>query len=231
MAEMVIIELSKSINKILLKAFNIQSNTASLVKAGGEGMTRPKSYIQLEFTEESSAQLRGHQSVRTTFKLSERSITALSVLAGQLGIKQKSLFDHLVEDVQALKTIAKEFETFPIAGQRVAKTYVISRKTLDNLERVSAKYNTPRDALVEFSIERILPLIEQEKEKYGRRMKIARQLGQLASGARELLQQAIEELGEDDQLVQELVSVARSAMAARQRVDACLQKAKGIEDF
>jgi len=194
-------------------------------------MTRPKSYIQLEFTEESSAQLRGHQSVRTTFKLSERSITALSVLAGQLGIKQKSLFDHLVEDVQALKTIAKEFETFPVEGQRVAKTYVISRKTLDNLERVSAKYNTPRDALVEFSIERILPLIEQEKEKYGRRMKIARQLGQLASGARELLQQAIEELGEDDQLVQELVSVARSAMAARQRVDACLQKAKGIEDF
>jgi len=194
-------------------------------------MTRPKSFIHLEFTEESSARLRGHQSVRTTFKLSERSITALSVLAGQLGIKQKSLFDHLVEDVQALKTIAREFETFPDEGQRVAKTYVISRKTLENLERVSAKYNTPRDALVEFSIERILPLIEQEKEKYARRMKIARQLGELAVNSRELLQVAIEELGEDDQLVQELVSVARSAMAARQRVDAYLQKAKGIEDF
>jgi len=194
-------------------------------------MTRSKSFIHLEFTEESSARLRGHQSVRTTFKLSERSITALSVLAGQLGIKQKSLFDHLVEDVQALKTIAREFETFPDEGQRVAKTYVISRKTLENLERVSAKYNTPRDALVEFSIERILPLIEQEKEKYARRMKIARQLGELAANSRELLQVAIEELGEDDQLVQELVSVARSAMAARQRVDAYLQKAKGIEDF
>lgn len=194
-------------------------------------MTQPKSFIHLEFTEESSARLRGHQSVRTTFKLSERAITALSVLAGQLGIKQKSLFDHLVEDVQALKTIAREFETFPSEGQRVAKTYVISRKTLDNLEKVSAKYNTPRDALVEFSIERILPLIEQEKEKYARRMKVARQLGELAVGARDLLQLAIEELGEDDQLVQELVSVARTAMAARQRVDAYLQKAKGIEDF
>ncbi|SHO49786.1 hypothetical protein [Desulfopila aestuarii] len=194
-------------------------------------MTRPKSFIHLEFTEESSARLRGHQSVRTTFKLSERSINALSVLAGQLGIKQKSLFDHLVEDVQALKTIAREFETFPGDGQRVAKTYVISRKTLENLEKVSTKYNTPRDALVEFSIERILPLIEQEKEKYARRMKIARQLGELAVESRQLLQEAIEELGEDDHLVQELVSVARSTMAARQRVDAYLHKAKGIEDF
>ena len=194
-------------------------------------MTRPKSFIHLEFTEESSARLRGHQSVRTTFKLSERSINALSVLAGQLGIKQKSLFDHLVEDVQALKTIAREFETFPGDGQRVAKTYVISRKTLENLEKVSTKYNTPRDALVEFSIERILPLIEQEKEKYARRMKIARQLGELAVESRQLLQEAIEELGEDDQLVQELVSVARSTMAAHQRVDAYLHKAKGIEDF
>jgi len=194
-------------------------------------MTRPKSFLHLEFTEESSAQLRGHQSVRTTFKLSERSIAALSVLAGQLGIKQKSLFDHLVEDVQVLKTIAREFETFPDEGQRIAKTYVISRKTLDNLEKVSAKYNTPRDALVEFSIERILPLIEQEKEKYARRMKIARQLHELAASSRDLLEQAIGELGEEDQLVQELVSVARSALSARQRVDAYLRKAKGIEDF
>ena len=194
-------------------------------------MTGPKPFFHFEFTEESSAQLRGHQSVRTTFKLSERSIAALSVLAGQLGIKQKSLFDHLVEDVQVLKTIAREFETFPDDGQRIAKTYVISRKTLDNLEKISAKYNTPRDALVEFSIERILPLIEQEKEKYARRVKIANQLRELATSSRELLEQAIGELGENDQLVQELVPVTRSAFSARQRVDAYLRKAKGIEDF
>jgi len=58
-----------------------------------------KSLIQLEITEETSADLRGRQSVRTTFKLSERSIDALSILAGQLGIKQKSLFDHLIDIV------------------------------------------------------------------------------------------------------------------------------------
>lgn len=194
-------------------------------------MTRPKSFIHLQFTEESTAQLRGHQSVRTTFKLSERSITALSVLAGQLGIKQKSLFDHLVEDVQALKTIAKEFETFPEDGQRVAKTYVISRKTLENLEKVSTKYNTPRDALVEFSIERILPLIEQEKEKYARRMKVAEQLAELAENSSKLLKEALDQLGEDDPLVHEVLAVARTTMSARQRVYTYLDKAKRIEEF
>ena len=115
--------------------------------------------IYLELSGESTARLRGHQSVRTTFKLSERSISALSILAGQLGIKQKSLFDHLVEDVKVLQAIAREVDTFPEHRPRVAKTYVISRRTLENLETVSSKFNTPRDALVEFSIERTLPLI------------------------------------------------------------------------
>jgi len=194
-------------------------------------MVRSKKFIQLQFTEESTARLRGHQSVRTTFKLSERSINALSVLAGQLGIKQKSLFDHLVEDVQALKTIAREFESFPEERQPVAKTYVISRKTLQNLEQVSTKYNTPRDALVEFSIERILPLIEQEKDKYIRRTKIAEKLGKLTEHSAELLQDAVTELGEDDPLVQEIAAITRAAVSARQRIDSYLEKTKRIEEF
>ncbi|MFV0437827.1 MAG: hypothetical protein ACK5PS_10615 [Desulfopila sp.] len=194
-------------------------------------MARPKSLIRLQFTEESTARLRGHQSVRTTFKLSERSINALSVLAGQLGIKQKSLFDHLVEDVQALKTIAREFEAFPDEGQRIAKTYVISRKTLQNLEQVSTTYNTPRDALVEFSIERILPLIEQEKDRHFRRTRVGEKLAQLSEQSGALLQQAIDELGEEDPLVQEVAALTRVAVNARQRVDAYLEKARKIEDF
>jgi hypothetical protein len=105
--------------------------------------------VSWEYTEETTASLRGRQSVRTTFKLSERAIDALSLLAGQLGIKQKSLFDHLIEDVQVLSKIAQEFEDFSTRSSRIAKTYVISRRTLDNLEKISSQYNTPRDALVE----------------------------------------------------------------------------------
>ena len=42
-----------------------------------------------------TSDLRGRQSVRATFKLSEGCIEAISIVAAHLGIKQKSLFDHL----------------------------------------------------------------------------------------------------------------------------------------
>ena len=50
----------------------------------------------------STEDLRGKQSVRATFKLSPRAISAISVMALHLGIKQKSLFDHLMDDEAAL---------------------------------------------------------------------------------------------------------------------------------
>ena len=54
--------------------------------------------------------LRGRQSVRATFKLSAKAIEAISIVAVHLGIKQKSLFDHLIEDVHSLKLISLEVE-------------------------------------------------------------------------------------------------------------------------
>ena len=127
-----------------------------------------------------TADLRGRQSVRTTFKLTPRCIDALSVLAGQLGIKQKSLFDHIIDDAQALTSIAEEVENeLQLSSARVPKTYVVSRKTLEILDRVSRKYQAPRDALVEFSIERIMPLIEEEKKKHDRRKQLIEGLEEL----------------------------------------------------
>jgi hypothetical protein len=40
----------------------------------------------------STKDLRGRQSVRATFRLSESCIEAISILSTQLGIKQKSVF-------------------------------------------------------------------------------------------------------------------------------------------
>ena len=98
---------------------------------------RNEPVLSIEFSSQSTQELLGRQSVRTTFKLSERSIDALSILANQLGIKQKSLFDHLIDDDSALRVVAKEAEQYEAPEQRVPKTYVISRRTLKNLEKVS----------------------------------------------------------------------------------------------
>ena len=71
---------------------------------------KKKSVEFVMLSETYSADLRGRQSVRTTFKLTPRSIDALSLLAGQLGIKQKSIFDHLVDDTRALQALARDLE-------------------------------------------------------------------------------------------------------------------------
>lgn len=188
-------------------------------------------FIHLEYSEEFTADLRGRQSVRTTFKLSERSIDALSILAGQLGIKQKSLFDHLIEDTQALKTIAGEVEDFNRRTQRVAKTYVVSRKTLENLERVSVQYNTPRDALVEYSIERILPLLVREKERHGKRKILLEELHQYLHRGSGLLDRAERELGPDDPVFLEILNMMRVVNTCCQEVEQSVTKGNKIEKF
>ncbi len=82
----------------------------------------------------SSSVLRGKQSVRATFKISRQSITAMKVVSIHLGIKQKSLFDHLMSDLEGLSNIASEVDPSNIEKENcVQKTYVISRETLDLL--------------------------------------------------------------------------------------------------
>jgi hypothetical protein len=188
-------------------------------------------FFHLQYSEETTADLRGRQSVRTTFKLSERSIDALSILAGQLGIKQKSLFDHLIEDTRALQMIASEFARVGQAAQRVAKTYVVSRKTLENLEKVSEQYNTPRDALVEYSIERILPLLIREKEKHRKRKMLMEELRDYQTRGAELLVKAESDLGEDDPIFVEILNMVRSVNNCYHELELSVAKGNKIENF
>lgn len=181
---------------------------------------------------EYSADLRERQSVRTTFKLTPRSIAALSLLAAQLGIKQKSLFDHLVDDVQSLKAIAEELDGEAAKRlERVPKTYVISRKSLETLERVSKQYRAPRDALVEFSIERIMPLLREEQHKHERRKALVPALERLRELGRELLEQAERELDRDDPALQHIHLVCRAVEQGKAELEAIVTKGDRLDDF
>lgn len=192
---------------------------------------RKTSIISIELTTDSAQELLGRQSVRTTFKLSERSIDALSILAGQLGIKQKSLFDHLIDDVSILKHIAEESDQYDPPKQRVAKTYVISRKTLQNLEMISSRYQTPRDALVELSIERIIPLIGQEKKKHEHRKMILEKLKNMAEDGAAIFKMAHDVLDEDDPVYRRIYQTLRTVRACLDEVENCVDRGRKIEDF
>ncbi len=189
------------------------------------------SVVSVEYSSESTRDLLGRQSVRTTFKLTERSIDALSVLASQLGIKQKSLFDHLIDDDSALRLIAKESESYQTPPQRIAKTYVISRRTLQNLERVSSRYQAPRDALVELSIERILPLISEEKEKHEKRKELLHKVGRFAADGEELFAIAGETLDQDDPVYRKISQMIKAVRGCFEEIEDCVERGRKIEDF
>ena len=179
-----------------------------------------------------SADLRGRQSVRTTFKLTPRSIDALSLLAGQLGIKQKSIFDHLVDDTRTLQALAREIEQREMLEEnRIPKTYVISRKTLESLDQVSKRFQTPRDALVEFSIERILPLIQEEKEKHNNRKKLVKQIDTLLADSRELLEEADKILERDDPVFEQIFQIVRSVESGHEEISRVIDRGQKLEEF
>lgn len=178
-----------------------------------------------------SADLRGRQSVRTTFKLSPRCIDALSLLAAQLGIKQKSLFDHLIDDTQTLKAIARDFESPEMRTNRVPKTYVISRRTLESLDQISRHYQTPRDILVEFSIERIMPLIQEERKKHENRKKLMNSLDELLENSRSLLQKADKALDRDDPVLDKVFQICRTINQGCAEINTIVEKGQKLEEF
>ena len=180
----------------------------------------------------SSADLRGRQSVRATFKLSPRAIDVLSIVATHLGIKQKSLFDHLIEDAQSLSMIANEieYEAFGTLN-RIQKTFVVSRRTLSSLEETSRKFNTPRDALVEYSIQRLLPVIARERERHRRRKAILKEINAHLSHGMKILQKAQVQLGEEDPVFTWFEAAMHSLVNAQNHIEHYVEKGSVIEDF
>ena len=180
----------------------------------------------------SSSGLRGRQSVRATFKLSSGCIEAISIVAAQLGIKQKSLFDHLAQDSESLNAIAREVQNARVrSANRVQKTYVISRKSLSLLDEISQAFNAPRDALVEYSVRRLLPVIDNEQKKYERRKAAFAAIQRHFSQGRRLMENMIDELGQDDPVADKLVSVMETYAGAVNSIGTFLERTSGIEDF
>ena len=180
----------------------------------------------------SSADLRGRQSVRATFKLSARAIDVLSIVARQLGIKQKSLFDHLIEDVRSLNVIANEIEDEAFGAlDRVQKTFVVSRRTLSCLEQTSRQFNAPRDALVEYSIQRLLPVIAKEREKHLKRKAILNDINAHLAQGLKILQKAQSLLGEDDPVYDRFETAMHSLVNSQSHIENYVKKGSVIEDF
>ena len=176
--------------------------------------------------------LRGKQSVRATFKLSEKAIDSLSLVAVHLGIKQKSLFDHLVDDAQTLQHIAENIRIRQFNKiERVQKTFVLSRRTLELLELIAKDHDTPRDALVEYAIKKLEDVIQVEKEKHQLRKALYKKLDQQWENAIQLYDESRETLGEDDPFCRHLEKNMVMLSKTRSELDTFIQKSSIIEAY
>jgi len=180
----------------------------------------------------SISRLKGKQSVRVTFSLSEGCIDAISIIAGQMGIKQKSIFDYIAEDSEALVTVAGEIKQSGIeTNGRMKKVYVINRKSMDSLEKVSSAHHISRDALIEYSIKKLLPLISQEREKHDKRKAFLSRMKHHFKTGEKLLAEIRKELGKDDPIIGRFSSVMADYETAKADIEKFMHKTTNIEDF
>jgi len=170
--------------------------------------------------------------VRATFKLTEGCIDAISIVATHLGIKQKSLFDHLVEDTRSLSSIARGIQNSRLKTQsRIQKTFVISRKSLSSLDNISKNFNAPRDALVEFSVQRLLPIIAKERKKHKRRKQVLDDIARHFNEGQKLLNKIENHLGDEDPIYQKLETVMAVYENTYGNIKSFIAKSNIIEHF
>lgn len=106
------------------------------------------------------SRLRGDQSVRVTFRLPSELVEILGHLAGQFGVKRKSLFDQLVEDDAMLNEVADSIASIYREDrvQRRPTTFVVSKRFLQTLQQVADSRRISRHTLLEALMFRLLPL-------------------------------------------------------------------------
>lgn len=176
--------------------------------------------------------LKKRQSVRATFKLSQEVVDLLGIIAGQLGIKQKSLLDHLIEDPSQLDQAAQEARGYcPPGAERRQKTYVMSRSTLRSINTVARKKKIPRDLLVEISIKRLLPIAENELAKHKKRKLILEEMIEHMHRELKLLKKTQDLLGENDILTKMLKNQLSLVRKNISEVDLMIEKGMVMEDW
>ncbi len=198
-------------------------------------MKRVKKQINTGFIslpKTATSELRGKQSVRATFKLTQKSIDAMSIVSVHLGIKQKSLFDHLMSDIDALNIIADELQSLNLNRRKsIQKTYVLSRNTLSLLDAVSKNFSASRDSLVEFSIQRLMPIITKEQEKHRKRKEIMDNLNHHLKEGYKIIQKSQKLLGKDDPVYHKIASAVAGFEKSYIDIEAYIEKCEIIENF
>ena len=191
-----------------------------------------KAKTSLNLPKMSSTALKGKQSVRTSFKLSEGCIQAINIVATLLGIKHRSLFDYIVEDTDSLETLAKEIiNKNPTNGKGSQKSFIVSRETLQAIDNLCEKLKISRDSLIELSVRRLLPIIEKEMEGHRKRMELFELVDKQYQNSRYILDMIKKSVGVEDPAYKAYQSTVAACKQVKKQFHEIISKGKVIEGF
>jgi hypothetical protein len=174
-------------------------------------------------------ELTGRQSVRTTFKLPEKTINLLKISAKHLGIQQKTLLDQLIEDETILNILAKEAQTHCRNDDDCrAKTFVLSKKALDLINVMLDRYDIARDVLVDLSITRLASYIESLSEKHDQRRLLLKEIDKYQQLLEELSRKAKATFKQEDAFRMKL---ERLTQTTKKNVEEIRKIVKDKNDF
>ena len=176
--------------------------------------------------------LKGKQSVRTSFKLSEGCIHAINIVATQLGIKHRSLFDYMVEDTRSLEALAKEIvKKESNENKGFQKSFIVSRQTLLVIDSLCKKLKVSRNSLIELSVRRLLPIIEKEMKNHLKREEMFELVDKHYQESRKVLNLIKKGVGTEDPAYKTYQTTVIACKQVRKQYKEIISKSKVIEGF
>jgi hypothetical protein len=138
----------------------------------------------------------------------------------------------MVQEPETLAVIAARAKELDLqARPRATKTYVISRDAAEVLDEIARSRAVVRDAIVEASVEHLMPLIQKEQIRHASRKDLAVKMERHLNEGRTLLEDMIKHLGEQDTMCDQMRSVMTSYERAFATLAAFIRKGENIEGF
>jgi len=139
------------------------------------------------------------------------------------------LFDYLLEDSDSLIAIARSNPRENVEKKsRIQKTFVISKKSLSSLENLLSKVEASRDDLVEYAIQRLLPILLKERSQHKNREMALSQIAQHFEQSQELMHEIAKSIGKDDPLYEYFWEVIETYRDAFEKMENLVQQGKRI---
>ena len=123
-----------------------------------------------------------------------------------------------------LSTLAK-----PFLYLTTSWTGVLAVRFTDRLGK--GLRTAPRDALVEYSIQRLLPVIAKEREKHRKRKKILDEINSHLEQGLNMLRKSKALLGADDPVYAKLEAAMTAYAHARKNIENFIERCDIIEEF